>query len=104
MVYRERNQYDTQGRKTQYWEEENQGFVEKGNYVDGVRDGIWTVHNKNGTLASIGKYVDGERSGVWGYWRSGKLISVDEYTSGQLSANSTDLSEEQPKNSAVLWV
>ncbi len=43
------NQYDPTGEKHGYWEEFSlkQSLVAKGNYVNGMRDGIWKTYRND---------------------------------------------------------
>ena len=37
----------------------------KGKYIDGKRDGIWTILYKNGKESEEGKYASGKKKGDW---------------------------------------
>ncbi len=66
------NQTDSQGRKQGPWEEHGKSFIEKGHYVDGLRQGLWKSYYKDGwgriKLHSEGDYADGLREGLWKWY------------------------------------
>jgi len=40
----------------------------RGNYVNGIRDGLWQSGFPNGQLKVMGNYVNGKREGIWQGW------------------------------------
>ena len=86
MAEQPHNQTDSQGRKQGYWEETGKwGKIEKGHYVDGLRQGAWQIYREDGvTLGSEGNYLNGERQGLWkSYYDDGILREEGPYHNGQ---------------------
>ncbi|MFQ5414540.1 MAG: toxin-antitoxin system YwqK family antitoxin [Phycisphaerae bacterium] len=50
----------------------------EGDYVRGVRDGLWTWWYKDGNLYVQGTYLDGEQDGVWTYWNPDGSVNHEE--------------------------
>lgn len=57
------NQYDMDGKEQGYWEHYNPNgkYTTKGEYVDGLRDGIWKSISDDGILIHNGLYKNDER-------------------------------------------
>ena len=57
----------------------------KGKYIDGKRDGIWTILYKNGKESEKGKYASGKKKGDWNKWyENGILKSKGSYVNGMM--------------------
>jgi hypothetical protein len=65
------NQHDAEGRKQGYWEEPGIfGFIWKGHYVDGLREGLWKGYHSDGTLRWRAHCHHGKQKGLeirWAY-------------------------------------
>jgi antitoxin component YwqK of YwqJK toxin-antitoxin module len=76
------NQYDSEGNKTGYWESyhfigdgNRVRVLNKGDYLDGYRVGVWDEYYDNGQLRSSINYVGGKKDGVWEIYRqNGEII------------------------------
>lgn len=98
------NQYDIDGRKTGYWETDNERGVYKngiedgpwktyhengqlqrnGSYINGKRDGYWETYHENGNLAGKGSYIDDKKDGIWEeYFHDGEFWYKGEYKNGK---------------------
>ena len=63
------NQYDSEGKKTGLWKEINGKFYGIYNYVNDERDGESNIYNNKGLLITKGQYVDGIRYGLWVFYK-----------------------------------
>ena len=78
------NQYDIDGRKTGYWETDN----ERGVYKNGIEDGPWKTYHENGQLQRNGSYINGKRDGYWEtYHENGNLEFKGTYLDGMLNGD-----------------
>jgi antitoxin component YwqK of YwqJK toxin-antitoxin module len=80
------NQYDDDGRKQGYWEEEyDYGEVNgKGNYINDKKDGYWEYYWDNGGLYKQGSYKDGKKDGIWEeYFKDGEFWYEGEWNNGK---------------------
>ncbi len=65
------------------WHENGQ-LKERGNYIDGKKDGLWMAYYKNGQLAAKGNYIDGKENGLWvSYYKNGQLLAKRNYIDGK---------------------
>ncbi|SDD36684.1 toxin-antitoxin system YwqK family antitoxin [Glycomyces harbinensis] len=65
------NALDDRGRKTGPWAERDAhgGFM-TGEYVEGVREGVWRHFADDGRLRSVGPFEAGAVHGHWNWWRA----------------------------------
>ena len=80
------NQYDDDGRKQGYWEEEyDYGEVNaKGNYINDKKDGYWEYYWDTGELFKQGTYKDGKKDGIWEeYFKDGEFWYEGEWNNGK---------------------
>jgi antitoxin component YwqK of YwqJK toxin-antitoxin module len=59
------------------------GFIEKGTYLDNVKDGLWKYYYTADTLYFEGRFVDGNADGkhTW-FYRNGKIMKSGAYMMG----------------------
>ena len=63
-------------------------LLEKGQYIDGEKDGKWTNWTEEGVKTSEIAYVNGERDGKWQIWdEDGNLRCLMFYSSGDKVGN-----------------
>ncbi len=86
-VNQEINQYNEDGRKQGYWEENVNGEVHKGNYENGKKNGTWEEY-AFGKLILMQNWKNGKEDGffvsydnkghLWarGTFRNGKLVNI----------------------------
>jgi hypothetical protein len=79
------NQYDGEGRKQGIWEYYEDGkLYSKGNYINGLREGIWETYYDNDQLKRKGTYKNGSYNGIWEYYGEyDNLISKELYDNGK---------------------
>jgi antitoxin component YwqK of YwqJK toxin-antitoxin module len=87
------NQYDDDGRKQGYWEEEYGGdstewydgeVNAKGNYINDKKDGYWEYYWDTGELFKQGTYKDGKKDGIWEeYFKDGEFWYEGEWDNGK---------------------
>ena len=77
------NQYDNEGRKQGYWEEyyDKNYLSEKGNYIDGVREGNWIFFHTDGSIWYEEEFVNGNTGSktILYYYEDGELESKKLY-------------------------
>lgn len=78
------NETDDQGRRTGLWiEPDVHGGVMRGEYVDGLRVGIWRHISPQGRIRSEGGYAEGQLHGPWTWWRTnGSKLQEGVFDSG----------------------
>lgn len=69
--------------KEGHWVEGENGYREEGDYLEGVRDGIWKYYYSGDLLYFEGKFVDGTPDGLhkW-YYKNGKVMRQGKYVMG----------------------
>jgi antitoxin component YwqK of YwqJK toxin-antitoxin module len=73
---------DHTGEHITYYEDGK--IEERGYYVDGYKDGMWTRYRKYGNIFSEGNYVLGKRQGIWVFNDlSGKKDREETYADGK---------------------
>lgn len=77
---------DEQGNKQGFWKEyyREGGLRSEGNYVNGIRTGVWVYYFPDGTVEQKGTYTSkGKEQGKWTwYYQGGVLRREENYTSG----------------------
>ena len=69
--------------------------MEKGNYVNGMRDGLWEEYSRDGKK-SIGSYRYGKKNGEWRkYSAHGKLLTFQRFNASGIEKDSYDFSGEE---------
>jgi hypothetical protein len=64
------------------------GLMEKGSFIEGVKNGRWTIWQENGKLLEDCQYVDGNLNGILVHYDiRGKVIKTAEYKNGELHGN-----------------
>ena len=63
------NQYDNDGKKQGKWKDIDGKFHSIYNYVNDERDGEFITYNNKGFLITKGQYVDGIRDGLWIFYK-----------------------------------
>ena len=62
------------------WWRENGELLQKGAFVDGEQDGLWTRWHETGAKLDEGQWVRGKKSGIWKrYDRDGVLVETTSY-------------------------
>ena len=75
----------TQGRY-----QENGQLIERTNFKDGNKDGLWEEFYKNGQLRNKGNYKNGNKVGLWEeYLSTGSLYRKENYKEGKLDFKET---------------
>ena len=70
-------------------------IMEKGNYVNGMRDGLWEEYSRDGKK-SIGSYRYGKKNGEWRkYSAHGKLLTFQRFNASGIEKDSYDFSGEE---------
>ncbi len=71
------------GSKEGDWVTNVNGFIEKGTYLDNVKDGLWKYYYTSDTLYFEGRFIDGNPDGthIW-YYRNGKIKKIGDYIMG----------------------
>ena len=80
------NQYDMEGLKQGYWEDEyDYGEVNgKGSYINDKKNGYWVYYWDTGELFKKGSYKDGKKDGIWEeYFKDGEFWYEGEYKNGK---------------------
>jgi antitoxin component YwqK of YwqJK toxin-antitoxin module len=69
--------------KEGHWIESHNGFKEEGDYLDGVREGIWKHYYSGDILEFEGNFIDGTPDGLhkW-YYKNGKVSVQGKYVMG----------------------
>ena len=96
------NQFDAEGRKSGPWEEDDpHGGVISGDYVDGVREGLWVHHFRDGAVRSECHYDAGELTGecvqyrqTGGLLHKGAFLQGEKHGFWQRWSNAGDLLDE----------
>lgn len=81
----DKNKSDIFGNKIGYWEEPfgytceitnaYKGYIDKGYYIKGWREGRWKSFYENGTIETVTDYKKGQFNGLYQYFnRNSKLI------------------------------
>lgn len=52
----------------------------KGQYRNGLRDGIWAFRAQG----IVGRYKEGKKQGKWKYYRNGRIFRIEKYRDDQL--------------------
>ncbi|HCS20871.1 MAG TPA: toxin-antitoxin system YwqK family antitoxin [Bacteroidetes bacterium] len=61
-------------------------LMESGNYVDGLKEGVWIKQSKTGVTIAKASFKNGEKDGEWFiYDNSGKKLFEMHYTAGKRS-------------------
>lgn len=58
--------------KMEYWkyfDHETGKCIEEGNYLNGMRDGIWIIRYSDGSVRCKGNYIKNVRVGIWKYYK-----------------------------------
>ncbi len=85
LYQQEVGSYEFHGPYEEYYPGGKQLFM-KGNYVDGVRDGVWNFWHPNGAKAKAGRYADGKLEGQWHVWREdGTLLRTESYQDDRMT-------------------
>jgi uncharacterized protein len=59
-------------------------LLNKGSYVDGNSEGIWTWYYSSGNKETIGNYLNDERDSVWTYYyENGKISKQNQFENGK---------------------
>ena len=81
------NQYDMEGKKQGYWEEnwENTDKLNsKGNYIDDVKEGLWVFYHSDGSIWYEEEFKNGDQSKMIIYYYEGnELESKQLYVKGK---------------------
>ena len=67
------SEYDERGRITV-----------KGQYRDGLRDGVWAFRGDG----IVGRYKKGLKHGKWKYYEKGRIVSIESYRKGEIKRGS----------------
>ncbi|MCC7503563.1 MAG: hypothetical protein IT229_13605 [Flavobacteriales bacterium] len=68
------SEYDEQGRITV-----------KGQYRDGLRDGVWAFRGEG----IVGHYKKGLKHGKWKYYENGRVVGIEKFRKGELKKGSS---------------
>ena len=63
----------------------------KGQYRDGLRDGVWAFR----ALNIVGHYKEGKRNGKWKYYQDGRLVKTERYRDDVLITGDTFLFNQE---------
>ncbi|MEO8066103.1 MAG: hypothetical protein ABI599_00280 [Flavobacteriales bacterium] len=57
----------------------------KGQYRNGLREGIWAFR----TQGIVGRYKEGKKDGKWKYYRNGRIFKIEKYRDDKLLQGSS---------------
>ncbi|MEL6538060.1 MAG: TonB family protein [Bacteroidota bacterium] len=72
-----------------HWETFNDGILtEEGDYLDGLKTGLWTNYYKDGSVRDQGTYQEDEMHGDWmHYYKDGEISGKLVYDAGDLTSH-----------------
>lgn len=59
----------------------------KGQYLNGLRDGIWAFRSQG----IVGRYKEGKKQGKWKYYRNGRIHRIEKYRDDLLLPGSSHI-------------
>ena len=82
----------------------NHNFLEKGNYVDGKKEGLWKSYHPFPILYEEGDYLGGKKEGLWKtYYENGQLKYEDIYVDGDNEGIGKNYHENGQLEQEGLW-
>lgn len=87
---------DSLGREDSTWVFYEQNIIAcRGNYIHGVKNGLWTYYFPSGKIEQSGYYKTNQLSGTWNwYYPNGTLRSTENYFNGKREGIQEDYNEQ----------
>ena len=71
------------GKKDGFWQIKIGNNIEKGYYINGIKEGQWITYDKDNNEIEKGSYTNGEKNGLWVIVTPENTIETGEYKNGK---------------------